>query len=319
MKFTEAQLQSYAAPLSKTEDEKCKNAIGMVRDALKLLDFTDDYKPITKTHDDIMDYSLVMRSAVSNRKVKIFIQGSYANNTNVRTESDVDIAIVQEEVFKPKYRNGVSGSSYGFIDIPLAIVSFKDEVEDCLKRKFDTDVERRNKSIKVYGNSYRKDADTVPCRRFRDYTNDYTFDQSNFVGGVVITPDVGSEIINYPEQHIDNGRKKNSETNHYYKRIVRIMKKMRHIMLDNKITTAKDVSSFGLESLLWNVENHEYLGYSSLGATFEEIMQFLIASSVNWSYYVEANGIKPLFSSDYEKEAYANFMYDLASFYEYDA
>ena len=44
MKFTEDQLKLYAAPLSETENQKCLNAIGMVRDALKNLGFTDDGK-----------------------------------------------------------------------------------------------------------------------------------------------------------------------------------------------------------------------------------------------------------------------------------
>lgn len=44
MKFTEAQLKQFAAPLSETENQKCLNAIGMVRDALKNLGFTDDRK-----------------------------------------------------------------------------------------------------------------------------------------------------------------------------------------------------------------------------------------------------------------------------------
>lgn len=34
MKFTENQLRSYSAPLSKTEQERCENAIRMMSDAL---------------------------------------------------------------------------------------------------------------------------------------------------------------------------------------------------------------------------------------------------------------------------------------------
>lgn len=94
MKFTENQLKLYAAPLSETENQKCLNAIGMVRDALKNLGFTDDGKDIRKMYDDTYAYSLEMRSNVGARKVRLFIQGSYANNTNVRTQSDVDIAVV---------------------------------------------------------------------------------------------------------------------------------------------------------------------------------------------------------------------------------
>ena len=90
---------------------------------------------------------------------------------------------------------------------------FKDEVQEALEEKFGSDVERKNKSIKVHGNTYRKDADTVPRRRYRDYRQDYRRDASNFVGGVVIYPDNGGMIINYPEQHIAKRSEENSDTN----------------------------------------------------------------------------------------------------------
>ena len=108
MKFTEEQLKLYAAPLSDTENQECLNAIGMIRDALKVLGFTDDGKEIQKLYEDTYSYSLNMRSLQGNRQIKIFVQGSYANNTNVRTESDVDIAVVQEEVFNTEYRSADS-------------------------------------------------------------------------------------------------------------------------------------------------------------------------------------------------------------------
>lgn len=46
------------------------------------------------------------------------MQGSYANNTNVRTQSDVDIAVVEEDTFRTQYRSGVSDSNYGFVNVP---------------------------------------------------------------------------------------------------------------------------------------------------------------------------------------------------------
>ena len=241
----------------------------MVADALKTLGFTDDNAAITPLYTDTFAYSLQMRRSSDSRNIKLFVQGSYANNTNVRTESDVDVAVIQEETFLPEYRKDSvypqSGADYGFTPAPAAAKTFKDEVQEALKCKFGTDVERKNKSIKVHGNTYRKDADTVPCRRYRDYRQDYRRDVSNFVGGVVIYPDNGGMIINYPEQHIANGRKKNSDTNHHYKKMVRIMKKMRYLMEDSYITAyssaAKNVSSFMLESLLWNIEDSWYLKY----------------------------------------------------------
>ena len=228
MKFTELELKNYAKPLSSTENQKCINAIQMVRDALKGIGFTDDNKMIKPLYEDTYSYSLEMRSVYEEKKIRLFIQGSYANNTNVRTESDVDIAIIQEDIFQTVYRDGVTDKNYGFITVSNEVKSFKDKVEECLKNKFGEDVERKNKSVKVHGNTYRKDADTVPCRRYRDYSRDYLNDVNNYIGGVVIISDEGERIINYPEQHIKNGKIKNSETNYYYKKMVRIIKKMRY-------------------------------------------------------------------------------------------
>jgi len=41
MKFTESMLDNYSQPLSKTEDQLCKNAIAMVVGALKPLGFQE--------------------------------------------------------------------------------------------------------------------------------------------------------------------------------------------------------------------------------------------------------------------------------------
>ena len=100
MKFTEAMLDNYSQPLSATEDQHCKNAILLVRDALKGLGFNNDGRELSLLYPDTYAYSLQLRTADGSRQIKLFVQGSYANNTNVRTQSDVDIAVIQEEVFR---------------------------------------------------------------------------------------------------------------------------------------------------------------------------------------------------------------------------
>ncbi len=169
MKFTEEQLRSYAAPLSETEEQKCKNAIGMVRDAMKLIGYTDDNKEIRKYETDTYAFALDLRSN-SNKKITLLVQGSYANNTNVRTQSDVDIAVILESTFIPTYRPGVTGTNYGFTEGAFTIHELKDEVQKALNAKFSNEgVERKDKSIKVHGNNYRVDSDVVPAYRYRDY------------------------------------------------------------------------------------------------------------------------------------------------------
>lgn len=321
MEFTETMLENYSQPLSTTEDALCKNAIRMVRDALKPLGFTDDNKDIASLYSDTLAYSIEMRSIYGSRKIKLFIQGSYANNTCVRTESDVDIAVVQEDVFKSEYRIGVTKEHYGFETAPTPPISFKDEVQEALTEKFGANsVERKNKSIKVYGNTYRKDADTVPCRRYRDYRNDYSFDENNYIGGIVIYPDDGGLIINYPEQHIYNGRQKNIATNSYYKKMVRIMKKMRYLMEDYRIKAANNVSSFMLESFLWNVADEWYLEYCGKYRkvfAFHMLISHLKGSKGSYMSYKEANGIKPLCSDITSYNNLCTFIDELDAFYTY--
>lgn len=330
MKFTESMLEGYSQPLSATEDGQCKNAIRMVADALKGLGFTDDGVAITPLYPDTLAYSLQVRRLSDSRKIKLFVQGSYANNTNVRTQSDVDVAVIQEEVFRTEYRSAgtlypQNDADYGFSKAEPAVKSFKDEVQEALEAKFGSDVERKNKSIKVHGNTYRKDADAVPCRRYRDYRQDYRHDVNNYLGGVVIYPDNGGMIINYPEQHIANGRKKNSDTNHHYKKMVRIMKKMRYLMEDSSCTTyssaAKNVSSFMLESLLWNIEDSWYTencgSYRKVFA-FSLLISLLQKRRSDFKSYKEANGIKPLCASNSDYEHLSEFLVQLALFYDYE-
>ncbi len=328
MKFTEAMLDGYCQPISATEDQQCKNAIRMVSDALKKLGFTDDGKEIAPLYPDTYAYSLHLRSISGSRRIKLFVQGSYANNTNVRAESDVDVAVIQEEVFTTEYRTGYlpqSDTDYGFVTVPPAARSFKDEVQDCLEAKFGDDVERKNKSIKVHGNTYRKDADTVPCRRYRDYRADYRKDAENYIGGIVITPDHGPRIINYPEQHIANGRLKNTSTHSYYKKFIRIIKKMRYLMEDSYVSAyksaAQNVNSFLLESLLWNIPDTWYLDNCSKYRkvfVFYQMIGWLRAHKAEFHSYKEANGIKQLCPDEDTFNNICDFIDQLSSFYQYE-
>lgn len=319
MKFTEKQLQTYAAPLSESEEERCKNAIRMIRDAMKLIGYSDNDKEIYTYEGEKPAYALELNASTTGRKVFLLVQGSYANNTNIRTQSDVDVAVILESTFIPEYRPNVKAENYGFSDGTFTVKQLKDEVESALKTKFNNDgVERNDKSIKIHGNSYRVDSDVVPAYRYRDYRGDYSFNASNYTGGIEIRPDSGGKIVNFPEQHIKNGKRKNLETSHKYKKHVRIMKKMKSIMKESGFTIPLSISSFGLESLLWNVPNIVYEKYTFLRFTFHELLKYIKSDFDNLSNYKEANGIKPLFTSTTQIDDYKSFINSLLEFYQYD-
>lgn len=142
---------------------------------------------------------------------------------------------------------------------------------------------------------------------------------NNYVGGIEIRPDSGGSVINYPEQHIKMGILKNKSTNYSFKKCVRIIKNMREEMKDHGYSISPKISSFGLESLLWNVEESAYTRYSSiLRYTFDEVIKFLKDDFENYHGYTEANGIKLLFSDTTTLNAYQKFIEDLNNFYEYD-
>lgn len=322
MIFTEPMLENYSQPLSATEDAHCKNSIRMIRDALKPLGFADDNRDVVALYPDTFAYSIAMRSITGSRRIKIFIQGSYANNTCVRTESDVDIAVVEEDIYTSEFRDGVTREQYGIAAFTYPPQKFKNVVQDALTRMFGPNaVERKDKSVKVYGNSYRKDADTVPCYRHRNYQNDYRFDIDNYIGGIIIYPDSGGFIINYPEQHIYYGKQKNIATNGYYKKMVRIMKKMRYLMEDENIKAANGVSSFLLESLLWNVPDDWYLDYCSIYRkvfAFYMLISYLKNNKMNYRLFKEANGIKPLCPDTVAYTNLCSFIDELSIYYKYE-
>lgn len=316
MKYTEKQISKMASPISQSENEKCKNAIRMVRDAMKKLNYTDDGKDIRSYMTESYSYALDLRQQYTGKKITLLVQGSYANKTNIPTESDVDVAVILESTFIAKYRAGATDSNYGFTDGTFSASELKDEVEKALKQHFGYQgVKRHDKCIKVIGNTYRVDADIVPAYRYRDYSNDYINDSNNYIGGIEIRPDSGGRIINYPEQHIKLGIAKNKVTKYNFKKCVRIIKSMREDMEENGYAVSSKISSFGLESLLWNVDVSAYTKYSNiLRYTFDEVISFFKNDFWKFDDYTEANGIKPLFPDIATKSAYQKFINDLYDF-----
>ncbi len=314
MRFTEEQLKRYAEPLSDTENEKCKNAIKTIRDSLRDLGYKSTSDIIEPIEPETYAYSTILHRSGSNEKIQIFIQGSYANNTCVRGESDVDIAIVRMDQFE--YGFGKSFST--IVEHKNEARQFKDLIEHMLRKHFSYSVTRHNKSIKVAGNTYRKPVDTVPCFSIHYYTESDNNDYTHYVEGITIYSDDGQVIYNYPKQHISNGKQKNNITSYRYKKMVRIIKKMRGLMDDMCIASAENVSSFGLESLLWNIPYDVYTKYISYGFVFDEVVDYLVEHKWALSFYKEANGIKQLCPTASDEEHYSTFIDDLRAFYRYD-
>lgn len=252
MKYTEARLQSWTAPLTDTEKQRAENSIKMIQAAI---DGSDELKS--------MD-------------IEIFIQGSYANNTNVRSESDVDICVMLKDVFHCVYPDGKNREDYGFTTATLTFSHYRDMIKSALEAKFGSDyVSDGNKSLKIDENTYHVKADVVPAFQLRNYYYWESTNPSRYIEGIWFMSKAGEEVINYPKEHISNGITKNNETNHEYKKLVRIMKHIRNDMVDDKKAEGNKITSFLVECLVWNIPNSTITGYSTWTETVKQAIIFL--------------------------------------------
>lgn len=230
----EATFSSWGAAPSDSEQTKCENAERAVRKAI--------------------DAS----TKLSSKSIEVFAQGSYANRTNVRQDSDVDICVLYTGAFFPDYSmsQGLSGPVLGFTDWTYN-KEFKNDVEAALVSYFGKDsITRGNKAFEVHSNTYRIDTDVVPCFEHRRYLG--TPQNNWYILGTQLHPDDGGKIVNWPRQNYKNGVEKNEATGRRFKTVTRILKRLRNKMVDEGYKAAEPIPSYLIECLVWNVPNEGF-------------------------------------------------------------
>ncbi len=247
MKNWEDTFNRWAKPPAKTEEERCQNAEKAIKNAIASND------------------------KLNHREIRIFSQGSYKNNTNVRRDSDVDIGVACYDVFFPEYPAGTTQETFGNIDGNYYYSTFKDEVEEALVSYFGRSaVKRGNKAFDIKETSYHVEADVAPFFEHRRYSKD-----GSYLSGVELRPDNSfSKIINWPKQHYDNGVNKNKITGRRFKSLVRIIKSLCVKMNDEGIPQANNIMGFLIECLVWNVPNKNF-GNTTLTADVRSCLAFL--------------------------------------------
>lgn len=238
----EATFASRGAAPGLTEQTKCENAERAIRKAISA------------------------STALASRSIEVFTQGSYANRTNVRQDSDVDICVLYTGAFFPDYSmsQGLNGPLLGYVDGTYLYAAFKNDVQAALIAYFGKEsVTRGKKAFDVHANTYRIDADVVPAFEHRRFHGNSALNW--FASGTQICPDGGSVIVNWPRQNYANGVEKNDATGRRFKAVTRILKRLRNEMADEGYAAAVPISSYLIECLVWNVPN-EAFGHSELKA-----------------------------------------------------
>ena len=275
MKYSEETLKNWCKPASDTEDEKINRAINMIKGAISGCAELEDLE------------------------IETFVQGSYANNTNVRTSSDVDVCIMLKSTFFTEYPYGLTNEDYGFSNRgAISFNDYKSEVVKALESKFGiSNVSIGNKSVKIKSNTYHVEADAVIAFMLKNYSSIQSIDANHYIEGTRFLTKNGTKITNYPKQHINNGVAKNKYTNHEYKKLVRIFKRIRNAMVDdNKISGGK-ITSFLVECLIWNVPNSTITGYSTWTETVKQTIIYIYKAinNGNHSEWKEVSGFLDLF------------------------
>lgn len=207
---------------------------------------------------------------------EVFLQGSYANNTNVRQNSDVDVCVMLTSTFKTNYVNGYTDKDYGFSSAPDTYYMFKQYVVEALQNKFGSSVVTvGNKCINIGENNYHVNADVVPAIQYRDYQIINSIDPNRYVEGIWFRAVDGTTIINYPKDHKANGIDKNNKTGKRYKRLVRMMKHIRNDMKEAGRVDGNSITSFLIECLIWNVPNTYITGYYTWSDTIMQAIRYL--------------------------------------------
>lgn len=226
----------------------------------------------------------------TNRSYTVFLQGSYANATNIYADSDVDIVMRLDSVYysdtsqltpedKARYDANFSPAQYSW-------GKFREEVIEQLTHAYGTATKPGRKAVFVAGNGQRRDADVVPAAKFRRYFGFASAINQRYAEGICFWLPDGTRIINYPKQHSANCTSKHQRTNSWFKPAVRIVKNMRNAMTTQGLVTEGVAPSYFLESMLYNVPDSSF--GDSYGQTLVNAMNWL--RGCDWTKLECANG-----------------------------
>jgi hypothetical protein len=192
----------------------------------------------------------------------IYLQGSYANATNIRADSDVDIVCQLTSSWRRDidYLSTDEQLRYhgAFTSSDLSWTAFRLDVLAVLRENFGSAViSEGSKCIKVSGSSSRLRADVLVAQEYRLYLKFPSQAEQSYVEGVTFWTSDGQQVINYPKFHRTFGQTKHAETGERYKGLVRTFKNARRRAVEDGLLTHQIAPSYFVECLLYNLPNEQ--------------------------------------------------------------
>jgi hypothetical protein len=261
------------------------------------------------TYNNVKDYLIAALPSFVIQNYTIFLQGSYANDTNIYAESDVDVVVQRNDHFYHE-RNAYVAR---YAPIPSSI-DHKNEILNILTKKFGGFVSVGDKAISISPYSGYRKVDVIPAYQYRNYYRFNNFSEG-YDEGISFFKNDGSQIVNYPRQHSQNLTRKHQATNGWFKPIIRIFKNLNAKLVDNRMLAQGTAPSYFIEGLLYNVAN-EHFKYSYQDC-FCNIINWIQTAErdkficANEQYYLLQDG----FSITWQKENCKKFITSVIEFW----
>jgi hypothetical protein len=252
-----------------------------IRDAL------DDYEPLSG-------------------KYRIYVKGSYANNTNVPLNYDVDIAVEYSGYFYYDLCFDLEGHDKSEVGVVASTDDytrddFKADIKAALVKAFGASaIETGKIAFRVRENKTTLPADVVPSWEYKRYDGIDAWGNPVVHIGSRVYPSTGSYKNNFPKIQVERGTAKNNDTGRRYKRMVRCLKKMQTRLVENGVLD-EELPSYFIECLVFNAPDGRFNTDSYL-EDFRNVVGAIWAATKpdgDWDQWKEVHGLHYLFRGDF--------------------
>ena len=211
----------------------------------------------SNTYNSIKNVLEAGATPYASKNYKVFLQGSYGNDTNIYAESDVDIVIRLDDCFFSDVEQlsdeEKTAHKEAFTDAAYTHVDFKRDVLSVLTTQYGSAVKAGDKAIAIDANGSRRKSDVIVATQFRRYTKFRSTSDSAYIEGICFFNAAGERIANYPKQHSANLTARHQASSKWLKPMARVFKNMRSRMVDDGLIKSGIAPSYYVEGLLYNV------------------------------------------------------------------
>jgi hypothetical protein len=232
---------------------------------------------------------------------EIVVQGSYANKTNIRAHSDVDLVVQLKMPFEGdvrgmhggdlrRFRARYEGAAAGWHE-------FHQDVVAGLRERFFVDPRGKCVDIKDWDSLMRIPADVVPAIEYRHYRSVSRGSAEDFEEGIYFEDGSGKPVFSFPKQHLKNGIRKDHATGGRFKQVVRIVKNARlHAAAEG--AEVSDLPSYFVECIVYNVPDDRFRS-PVLADAYRECLGWLAENRAKSQVFMCQNELVGLFDDDH--------------------